>query len=66
LKTLGDSEVKLRAVECALESIELTLSVIKGLTSSYLGAETDPYWITMAFHPDLDEAFRVALKEKKA
>jgi acetamidase/formamidase len=59
----GDGEVNLTAVECAFESIELTVSVVKGASLKLPRAETDSHWITMGFHPDLDEAFRIALKE---
>jgi acetamidase/formamidase len=50
-------------VECAFESIELNISVVKGSSLKLPRAETASHWITMGFHPDLDEAFRIALKE---
>jgi acetamidase/formamidase len=59
----GDGEVNLTAVECAFESIELSVAVVKGVSLKLPRAETDSHWITMGFHPDLDEAFRIALKE---
>ena len=59
----GDGEVNLTAVECAFESIELNISVVKGSSLKLPRAETASHWITMGFHPDLDEAFRIALKE---
>jgi acetamidase/formamidase len=59
----GDGEVNLTAVECAFESIELNISVIKESSLKLPRAETASHWITMGFHPDLDEAFRIALKE---
>jgi acetamidase/formamidase len=59
----GDGEVNLTAVECAFESIELGVSVVKGASLKLPRAETNSHWITMGFHPDLDEAFRIALKE---
>lgn len=59
----GDGEVNLTAAECAFESIELSVSVIKGSPLKLPRAETASHWITMGFHPSLDEAFRIALKE---
>lgn len=59
----GDGEVNLTAVECAFESIELIISVIKEARLHLPRAETKTHWITLGFHPDLDEAFRIALKE---
>ena len=59
----GDGEVNLTAVECAFESIELSISVVKGSLLKLPRAETGSHWITMGFHPNLDDAFRIALKE---
>jgi acetamidase/formamidase len=59
----GDGEVNITAVECAFESVELTISVRKGATLKLPRAETASHWITMGFHPDLEEAFRTALRE---
>jgi acetamidase/formamidase len=43
----GDGEVNLTAVECAFESIELNISVIKESSLKLPRAETAPHWITM-------------------
>jgi acetamidase/formamidase len=59
----GNGEVNLTAIECAFESIELQVSVLKNAQLKLPRAETATHWITMGFHPDLDEAFRIALRE---
>jgi acetamidase/formamidase len=59
----GDGEVNVTAVECAFESVELKISVRKGATLKLPRAETASHWITMGFHSDLEEAFRIALRE---
>lgn len=59
----GNGEVNLTAVECAFESVELKVSVIKGLALTLPRAETASHWITMGFHPELDKAFKVALSQ---
>jgi acetamidase/formamidase len=59
----GDGEVNLTAIECAFESIELEVSVLKRKTLALPRAETSTHWISAGFHPDLDEAFRIALRE---
>lgn len=59
----GDGEVNVTAVECAFESVELKISVQKGATLKLPRAETASHWITMGFHPNLEEAFRIALRQ---
>jgi acetamidase/formamidase len=62
----GDGEVNVTAVECAFESVELTISVRKGETLKLPRAETASHWITMGFDADLEEAFRISLREMLA
>jgi acetamidase/formamidase len=62
----GDGEVNITAVECAFERVELKISVRKGETLKLPRAETASHWITMGFHPNLEEAFRIALREMLA
>jgi acetamidase/formamidase len=59
----GNGEVNLTAVECAFDSIELTIRVLKDIRLAQPRAETATHWITLGFHPDLDEAFRRALRD---
>jgi acetamidase/formamidase len=62
----GNGEVNVTAVECAFERAELTVSMHKGVLLRLPRAETPSHWITMGFHPNLDEAFRIALREMLA
>lgn len=50
-------------MECAFESIELNIGVLKDCHLNLPRAETKTHWISLGFHADLDEAFRIALKE---
>lgn len=58
----GDGEVCVTAVETGLTgTFELILR--KGMPLALPRAERADAWITMAFHEDLDEAVRIALRE---
>jgi acetamidase/formamidase len=59
----GDGEVNVTAIETAMEEAVLQLTVRKDMALERPLGETDTHWIAMGFHPDLDEAVKVALRE---
>jgi acetamidase/formamidase len=59
----GDGEVNVTAIETALEEAMLQFVVRKDLRLERPRAETPTHWITMGFHPDLDEAAKIALRD---
>jgi acetamidase/formamidase len=59
----GDGEVNVTAIETALEEAALQFVVRKDMRLERPLAETPTHWITMGFHPDLDEAAKIALRE---
>jgi acetamidase/formamidase len=59
----GDGEVNHNAIECAFREIQIQLVLRKDLQIHLPLAETPTHWITLGFHPDLDEALKIALKE---
>ena len=59
----GDGEVNVTAIETALEDAVLQFVVRKDMRLERPLAETPTHWITMGFHPDLDEAAKIALRD---
>jgi acetamidase/formamidase len=59
----GDGEVNVTAIETALEEAVLQFIVRKDMRLQRPLAETPTHWITMGFHPDLDEAAKMALRD---
>jgi acetamidase/formamidase len=59
----GDGEVCVTAIETAMAEAVLQFFVRKNLKLERPMAETPTHWITMAFHPDLDEAVKIALRD---
>ncbi len=59
----GDGEVNTTAIETAMEEAVLQFVVRKDLKLERPMAETDTHWITTGFHPDLNEAVKIALRE---
>jgi len=59
----GDGEVDVTAIETAMAEAVLQFFVRKNLKLERPMAETPTHWITMAFHPDLDEAVKIALRD---
>jgi len=59
----GDGEVDVTAIETAMAEAVLEFYVRKALKLERPMAETPTHWITMAFHPDLDEAAKIALRD---
>lgn len=59
----GDGEVNLTAIETAMEEATLQFIVRKDIKLEHPMAETPTHWITMAFHKDLNEAVKIALRD---
>jgi acetamidase/formamidase len=59
----GDGEVNITAIETAMAEAVLEFFVRKDLKLERPMAETPTHWITMAFHTDLDEAAKIALRD---
>ncbi|PLT29948.1 acetamidase/formamidase family protein [Peribacillus deserti] len=57
----GDGEVAGPALECPMEKVDLTLTVLKNKTIHTPRAKVKNGWITMGFHENLDEAMWIAL-----
>jgi acetamidase/formamidase len=59
----GDGEVDVTAIETAMAEAVLQFIVRKDLELERPMAETPTHWITMGFHPDLDETVKIALRD---
>jgi acetamidase/formamidase len=59
----GDGEVNITAIETAMTEAVLQFFVRKDMKIERPMAETPTHWITMAFHKDLDEAAKIALRD---
>jgi acetamidase/formamidase len=59
----GDGEVDVTAIETAMAEAVLQFFVRKDLQLARPMAETPTHWITMGFHPDLDGAVKIALRD---
>ncbi len=59
----GDGEVSTTALETSMKDATFQFIVRKDLKLERPMAETPTHWITMGFHPDLDEAARIALRD---
>ena len=59
----GDGEVCVTAIETAMEEAVFQFVVRKDMKLERPMGETPAHWITMGFHPDLDEAARIALRD---
>ncbi len=59
----GDGEVSITALETAMAEAVLQFFVRKDMKIERPLAETPTHWITMAFHMDLDEAVKIALRD---
>ena len=58
----GDGEVAGPALECAMDSVDLTLTLIEQRSLRYPYAKTPSGWITFGFHESLNEATFIALE----
>lgn len=59
----GDGEVNVTAIETAMEEAVFRFVVRKDMKLERPMAETPAHWITMGFHPDLNEAVKIALRD---
>ncbi len=59
----GDGEVSIAAAETYFEEVELRFTVRKGMKLRLPRGETPTHWMVMAFHKDLDEAMKGAIRE---
>lgn len=59
----GNGEVCLTALETAVDKAVFQFVVHKDRTLSRPLAETPTHWITFGFHPDLNEAAKIALRD---
>jgi len=59
----GDGEVSTTALETSMQDARFQFIVRKDMKLERPMAETPTHWITMGFHPDLDEAARIALRD---
>ncbi len=50
-----------QAIECPIETVDLTFTLLEDLELSMPRANTPAGWITFEFHEDLDEACFIAL-----
>lgn len=57
----GDGEVSLTAIECSIEQVDLTFTLLPDMHLSTPRALTSEGKITLGFHEDLDEATYIAL-----
>jgi acetamidase/formamidase len=58
----GDGEACVTAIECPMESVELTFQLHPTLQLTTPRAHTPADWITFGLHEDLDEAALIALE----
>lgn len=59
----GDGEVSGPALECPMEKVSLTFTVLDDFPIQRPRAKTKSGWITMAFHENLEEAMWMALDD---
>lgn len=59
----GDGEVSKTAVECPMERVSLTFTLLDGPPLAGPRAHTPAGWITFGFHPDLNAATVLALDD---
>ena len=59
----GDGEVSGTALETGVKELVLQFNVRKDMHLRRPLVETSTHWITMGFHPDLDEAAKMALRD---
>ncbi len=59
----GDGEVSIAAAETYFEEVELRFTVRKDMKLRLPRGETPTHWMVMAFHEDLDEAMKEAIRQ---
>lgn len=58
----GDGEVSGLAIECPMDEVELTIDLRDDWRLRMPRAHTPAGWLTLGFHPDLNEAMYIALE----
>lgn len=58
----GDGEVSSTGIECPMEAVDLTFTLLPDLHLTLPRANTPRGWLTMGFHEDLHEASMLALE----
>lgn len=58
----GNGEVSVTAIECPMDRVELTFTVLDDMPLTTPVANTPTGWVTLGFHEDLDEAMVIALE----
>lgn len=58
----GDGEVNLTALETAMQEMRIQVVLHKHVGWQWPFAETASHWIALAMHTDLNEAFRICLR----
>jgi acetamidase/formamidase len=58
----GDGEVNLTALESAMREMRIQVVLHKQVGWDWPFAETDSHWYALGMHADLNEAFRIALR----
>lgn len=59
----GDGEVSITGIETYIEEAVVEFIVRKDMKLERPMAESATHWIVMGFHPDLDEAMKIAIKD---
>ncbi len=59
----GDGEVSGMAIECPMDRVEVTLTVVDDPKLTMPRARTDEGWLTFGFHEKIDEAIAIALEQ---
>jgi acetamidase/formamidase len=58
----GDGEVNLTALESAMQEMRIQVVLHKGAGWQWPFAETDSHWYALGMHTDINEAFKIALR----
>ena len=58
----GDGEVNLTALETAMQEMRVQVTLHKQAGWEWPFAETDSHWYALGMHADLNEAFKIALR----
>lgn len=57
----GDGEVSSQAIECPMDIVDITISIVEDLNIQMPVANTPNGWITFGFHKNLNEAVIIAI-----
>jgi acetamidase/formamidase len=59
----GNGEINLTALETAYKELNLTISVVKGMTLEWPRVETPTHWLTLGYDQDLNKALDILKAE---